>query len=242
MSCHKCCSPCRLHPSHPVGCATGRCHYLPPAQAKLHITDEQRDRILAHFHTYQQRVAVARQLSREAIQRLQRQEAERQRDGIPGPTGSLAGAAGVRACRAAGLAAACCCAFGCEQACVVPVCLGWLKGRVGCLATNPASCPLTCPLHSLPCTPLDAALPNFLASRLGASCSAARGVSRLVRVAARPVAGGLPHAMARCVCCSCHGYCDLLPHASNVDLALVAPTEPHFAQHICSCKRNAANN
>lgn len=160
----------------PVGCTTGatdRCRYLPPAQAKLHITPEQRDRILAHFHTYQQRVAVARQLSREAIQRLQRQEAERQQDGIPGPTGSLAGAAGVRACWAAGLAVACCCALGFEQACVAPVCLCWLKGSGGCWATNPAGCPLTCPLRSLPCTPLDAALPVFLASRLGAGCSAA---------------------------------------------------------------------
>lgn len=65
-------------------------------QAQLRINDEQRERILAHWRTYQRRVAVARRQSREAIQRLQQQEADRQQTGIPGPSGSLAGSAGVR--------------------------------------------------------------------------------------------------------------------------------------------------
>ncbi|KAI7835994.1 hypothetical protein COHA_010116 [Chlorella ohadii] len=69
-------------------------HILPPIVAQLRINDEQRERILAHWRTYQRRVTVARRQSREAIQRLQQQEADRQQSGIPGPSGSLAGSAG----------------------------------------------------------------------------------------------------------------------------------------------------
>ncbi|PRW56728.1 hypothetical protein C2E21_4569 [Chlorella sorokiniana] len=69
-------------------------HIMPPIVAQMRITDEQRERILAHWHSYQQRVAVARQVSREAIQRLQRQEAAWQQSGIPGPSGNLSSSAG----------------------------------------------------------------------------------------------------------------------------------------------------
>jgi hypothetical protein len=69
-------------------------HILPPIVAQLRISNEQRDRILAHWRAYQQRVAVARQVSREAIQRLQQQEVARQQKGIPGSSGSLPSSAG----------------------------------------------------------------------------------------------------------------------------------------------------
>lgn len=65
-------------------------------QAQLGISREQRRRILVHWQEYQQRVAVARQLGREAMQQLQRQEAARQQGGIPGAAGTLCAAAKVR--------------------------------------------------------------------------------------------------------------------------------------------------
>ena len=69
---------------------------IPTLQAQLGISQEQRQRILVHWQAYQERVAVARQLGREAMQQLQQQEAARQRNGIPGAAGTLFAAAKVR--------------------------------------------------------------------------------------------------------------------------------------------------